>query len=42
MVKLGLISRNVREVISPPRKARQEMQELTASQACHFLVAVSG
>lgn len=39
-VKLGLIARNVTEMVSPPRKAHQEMQVLTASQARQFLNAV--
>lgn len=41
-IKLGLVSRNVTEMVSPPRKARQEMQVLTANQARQFLDAAKG
>jgi integrase len=41
-VKLGLVARNVTEMVSPPRKAHQEMQVLTAEQARQFLHTVSG
>jgi integrase len=41
-VKLELVARNVTEMVSPPRKARQEMQVLTASQARQFMNIVIG
>jgi integrase len=41
-IKLGLVTRNVCEMVSPPRKARQEMQVLSADQARTFLAAAVG
>lgn len=41
-VKLGLLMRNVSEMVSPPRKARQEMRVLSAGQARQFLDASVG
>lgn len=41
-VKLGLVVRNVCELVSPPRKRRQEMKAFTEEQARQFLDAVAG
>jgi len=40
-VKLGLLARNVCEMVSPPRKSRKEMQVLTADQARQLLDAAT-
>lgn len=39
-VKLGLVARNVCELVSPPRKRRQEMRTFTEGQARQFLHTV--
>lgn len=41
-VKLELVARNVSEMVSPPRRRRQEMRVLTADQARQLLNAAAG
>jgi integrase len=41
-VKWGLVSRNVCDLTSPPRKERFEIQPFTAEQVQQFLIAVRG
>ena len=39
---MGLVQRNVTEMLRPPRRANKEMVVLTEEQAAHFLANVKG
>jgi integrase len=41
-VKWGLVARNVCDLVTPPRKARFEIQPFTAEQVQRFLAAIRG